>query len=661
MRNSGIFFAHEVARKSQYEMISDGIDILTEGGFLLAAAPTGIGKTAAALASALQASFDNNLATEKPKIIFMTGRQSQHRIVVDTVRQINSRIPKGIPKITLIDIIGREGMCEYVDRSTGKCSCEGDVVEETRKARRSDLRKKLLEEPQHVDWNVRYGKSRKVCSWATARMTAGHADILVCDYNHVFVESVREASLPAMGIELENSILIVDEAHNLPDRIRSGLERRVTDDVFKRALDNIAEYKGNLEKANSNLDLPESGQLRDVRHLEMQVKSLQIPMMNWLKERKKENEMTKGDDMRVPTQDFLDVFSKATEGVLEEDDGDDISRILLMIRRLFSVTIDEEEDSEDEEQNDCTRIAEMLEICIRFRNSSALSLVFDELLDIPRITCHLLDPSVVGKSVFESCRGSILMSGTLYPPMMYSEILGIPANRTVCKVYSSDFPVENRPVLIASDVTSKFTEREKSIPLIGQHVRAVIENTDGNVAIFAPSYTMLERIHSDFVNLGWSGGRVILKEEQRMSKGSVESMVSRLYEQKQMGGAVIFGVLNGKLSEGVDYSDNVLDSLVCIGLPLPPPSSKQDSLIDYFTKKFDRNRAWKYASLQPAVNSVLQALGRPIRKKEDRAIIVLLESRILERRVSDCMPSMMKIQTSSPSRTAERVKAFFEI
>ena len=660
VRSSGIFFAHEVARKSQLEMISDGIDTLTEGGFLLAAAPTGIGKTAAALASALQASFDNNLATEKPKIIFMTGRQSQHRIVVDTVRQINSRIPDGIPKITLIDIIGREGMCEYVDRSTGKCSCEGDVVEETRKARRSDLRMKLLEQPRHVDWNVKYGRSRKVCSWATARMAAGHADILVCDYNHVFVEGVREASLPAMGIELENSILIVDEAHNLPDRIRSGLERRVTDDVFRRALDNIEEYRGNLEKIDSELDLPESGQLRDVKQLEIQVKSLQAPMMKWLEEKKEENKATKGDDMRVPTQDFLDVFSRATEGVLENDESDDISRILLMVRRLFSVTIDEEEDSDDEEQNDCTRIAEMLEICIRFRSSSALSLVFDELLDIPRITCHLLDPSVVGKSVFESCRGSILMSGTLFPPLMYSEILGIPTMRTVCKIYSSDFPVENRPVLIASDVTSKFTERERSIPLIGQHVRAVIENTNGNVAIFAPSYSMMERIHSDFVNLGWSSKK-ILKEEQRMSKGGVESIISKLYEQKEMGGAVIFGVLNGKLSEGVDYSDNVLDSLVCIGLPLPPPSSKQDSLIDYFTKKFDRNRAWKYASLQPAVNSVLQALGRPIRKKEDRAIIVLLENRILERRVSDCMPSMMKIQTSNPSRTAERVKAFFEI
>ena len=57
--------------------------------------------------------------------------------------------------------------------------------------------------------------------------------------------------------------------------------------------------------------------------------------------------------------------------------------------------------------------------------------------------------------------------------------------------------------------------------LIGEHVRAVIENTEGNVAIFAPSYSMLERVHSDFENLGWSSGKRIIKEEQRMSKLSL--------------------------------------------------------------------------------------------------------------------------------------------
>ncbi len=660
MSESELFFAHENVRDSQGEMISDGVRVLSEGGFLLAAAPTGIGKTAAALASALQSSFDNRLSTERSNIIFMTGRQSQHKIVVDTVRKINSRIPDGIPKISLVDIIGREGMCDHVEAMTGKCNCEDDVVEESRKSRRADLRQRILEEPRHVDWTVKYGRARKICPWAAARSAAGHADVLVCDYNHVFVENVREASLPAMGIELESSILIIDEAHNLPDRIRSGLERRVTDQVFRRARDNIEEYKGNLQRKVDSLDIEESKELIRARELEKQIDALQGPVQEWLEKLKIENENTRGDDLRISTTDFLEVISKSINGVLDDEQDDDISRVNGMVQRLFSVVIDEEEDSEEDEQNDCTRIAEILEICIRYRKSPALALVFDHSLEQPRLTSHLLDPSLLGEEIFERCRGSILMSGTLFPPEMYSDILGVPREKASCRIYSSDFPISNRPVLIASDVTSKFTEREMSMSLIGEHVRAVIENTKGNVAIFAPSYSMLDRVHSDFENLGWSSKRVI-KEEQRMSKRRVEAMISTLYEQKDMGGVAIFGVLNGKLSEGVDYSDNILDALVCIGLPMAPPSAKQDALIEYFTDKFDRNRAWKYVSLQPAVNSVLQALGRPIRKKEDRAIVVLLEKRMLERRVSDCMPKMMRMQTSKPSRTAERVRAFFEI
>ena len=33
-----------------------------------------------------------------------------------------------------------------------------------------------------------------------------------------------------------------------------------------------------------------------------------------------------------------------------------------MVSRLLAVEIDEEEDSEDDEKNDCTRLAEFLEI-----------------------------------------------------------------------------------------------------------------------------------------------------------------------------------------------------------------------------------------------------------------------------------------------------------
>ena len=664
LENDDLFFAHESPRESQKEMIADGINALKDGHFLLAAAPTGIGKTAAALASALKVANLYSTGSETPKILFLTGRQSQHRIVVDTIREINRRMSQEFSKMRLVDIIGREGMCKIIDKSTGKCNCEPGVTESERRSLRSDLEDYIHSEPRHVDQILKYAERNGVCAWATARDVARSTNIIVCDYNHVFVEGVREASLPVMGVDLGNTILVVDEAHNLPDRIRSGLERRITQKVFQRAHADCQEYKEELEKKEDALDIPESRALGEARKLEKQISALKSDpgLRKWFEVKQLENNKSKGDDIRIDTQDFLDVVSSAVQGIIEDDSEDPISRVLTMISRLLAVVVAEDEDLEEEaNENQCTKLAEILEICVRYRNDSALALVFDEIIGEPRVTTHLLDPGVVSGPIFEQSPGSILMSGTLFPPEMYVDILRIPENRSICKNYPSGFPLGNRPVMIASDVTTKYSERERSMSSILEHIKSVIDNTEGNVAIFAPSYSMLDTIYDHFKD-NWSSksGRLI-KEEQRMSKRGVEGLISRLYQYKNMGGSALFGVLSGKLSEGVDYSDNVLSALVCVGLPLPPPSARQDALLEYYTKKFDRNRAWKYASLQPAVNSILQALGRPIRKKEDRAIIVLLEKRLLENRVSRCMPDMQKMQTSNPSRTAERVKSFFQM
>ena len=139
MENGDLFFAHESPRESQKEMIADGINALKDGRFLLAAAPTGIGKTAAALASALKVANLYSTGSETPKILFLTGRQSQHRIVVDTIREINRRMSQEFSKMRLVDIIGREGMCKIIDKSTGKCNCEPGVTESERRSLRSDL------------------------------------------------------------------------------------------------------------------------------------------------------------------------------------------------------------------------------------------------------------------------------------------------------------------------------------------------------------------------------------------------------------------------------------------------------------------------------------------------------------------------------------------
>ena len=569
------FFAHESMRTSQQEMVADGIEALSERGSLLAAAPTGIGKTAAALASALEVANSVHDFLYKPKILFMTGRQSQHKIVVETVRQINSNLPRETPRVKLVDIIGREGMCESVDKSTGKCSCEEGIVEESRKGRRSDLRDKILEEPRHVGWSVKFSRQRKICAWATARSAVKYADILVCDYNHVFIEGIRESSLPAMGVELGDSILIVDEAHNLPDRIRKGLERRITYKVFRRALSDVQEYRGGLEKTVKQLDIESVHGLSDAIMLEKQIKALSadVSLRSWFDGKHTEIEAANRDDLRIETGEFLDIVAGVLQGIGEDGDPEGESLIRRMNSALLSVKIEEDESLDEDEENDCIRLAEMLQICIGYRNSPALALVFDRIGDENRITSHLLDPGVIGRPIFEKSAGSILMSGTLFPPDMYSDILGIPNGNTTCKEYESGFPPENRPVLIASDVTSKYTEREASYGSIRSHIQSVLEKTNGNVAVFAPSYAMLDRIREGI----YTFGKVDKVEGRRMSKNEVERVIASLYEMRAMGReTVLFGVLRGKLSEGIDYSGNILNAVVCVGLPFPPPSARQD-------------------------------------------------------------------------------------
>ena len=259
------------------------------------------------------------------------------------------------------------------------------------------MRDIILSEPQHVEWGIRYGKQQKVCSWAAARSAARDSDVLVCDYNHVFIEGVRDSSLPAMGIDLGDSILIVDEAHNLPDRIRNGLERRITDQVFRRALTDVQEYKDKLEKIALQLDTGESYGFGEAVILENQIKALRddVGLRKWFDTKTQENNDSDWDDIRVDTNEFLDIIGRAIEGIGENGEKGQIAIIREMIRGLMRVKIDEDESLEDEEQNDCIRLAEMLDVCVQYRNNDALAIVFDNLLEEPRITSHLLDPGVV--------------------------------------------------------------------------------------------------------------------------------------------------------------------------------------------------------------------------------------------------------------------------
>ena len=119
------------------------------------------------------------------------------------------------------------------------------------------------------------GRIEGTCPYMCCIEAAREAEIIVMDYNHVFVESVSDSSLPSMSIDVGSSIVIVDEAHNLPDRIKMGLEMRLTSKTVKAARFELEEHQETLardgaspevlEKTSSVFGLDEEGGKRDHR------------------------------------------------------------------------------------------------------------------------------------------------------------------------------------------------------------------------------------------------------------------------------------------------------------------------------------------------------------------------------------------------------------
>lgn len=676
------FLAHETPRPGQLEMIQDATSTLEQGGFHLAAAPTGIGKTAASLAAALLVASQQPI---KKTVFFLTSRQTQHRIVVDTVRRINERRHGSMP-VRLVDMVGQAGMCvqPFAKEAPFVFSLMCSQARRTKACKpwitsAPGLKEKILAQPLHVDELVSIaqqhtfqGAPAVTCPWKIAREAVSGADVFVGDYNHLFDEGVRESSLKAMEVSLEDIIIVVDEAHNLPDRIRMTLERRLTQTMIRNTWMELEEHVGTLQKAVSMPGgemLEASADLALWAHDVMKAARTEFEMLF-----SRLHRSLKGGDeeQEVEVKSLLAAIHRAcdkVEGVTGQQTigsrssahsaVDPAVRLHQLRDVLTSVDVDMDagDDGNPMEPN-AHKVAEILNAMIRFGDSSAMTLVFDTKGKDGRITTHLLDPGLVSRPVFEASAGAVLMSGTLYPPKMYADLLALPAARTTTRAYDSPFAAMRRPVLVARDVTTKYTERgPENTRAMRRHIQTLIDETPGNVAVFAPSYAMLNQIVGEAT---FHGARVMV-EDREWSKQDLDMIVDTLLEEKRGGRKILLaGVFGARLSEGVDYHNGALDAVACIGIPNAPPSVLSKALKQYAEERFGKSLAWRYTVSQPAINAILQAMGRPIRAMGDRALVLLLDRRVTDRTYAPCFPNDMRMNEATDASTTQRfARRFF--
>jgi DNA excision repair protein ERCC-2 len=139
-------------------------------------------------------------------------------------------------------------------------------------------------------------------------------------------------------------------------------------------------------------------------------------------------------------------------------------------------------------------------------------------------------------------------------------------------------------------------------------------------------------------------------------------MVTKFKEMGDKGGAVLLGVQGGRNSEGGDFPGPTMDSVVVVGVPYAAPTPRINAMIDYYDRRFS-GRGRDYAYVLPAMTRAVQAAGRPVRRLDDRGVIVMLDQRFgteyLRRFIPQWLREVTRPVADNPEMIEHHVRDFF--
>jgi len=226
-----MYFRHEKARPGQDNLIKDMKFALENNLTGLFEAPTGLGKTDAVLASALDFCQQN-----KKKLFFVTPKNSQHKIVIDAIKEINEKFNS---HFKVVDLVAKGNLCidpflyglgsefyELCEKKVKKQACLPYLNATGKSVSKNNLMTKFLQNTKCVLHNHELREcciEYEICPYVASIVLAKTADVVVCDVNYIFVQKIRNSLFHQLDIGLEDCVFIFDEAHNLPGRLRTIL------------------------------------------------------------------------------------------------------------------------------------------------------------------------------------------------------------------------------------------------------------------------------------------------------------------------------------------------------------------------------------------------------------------------------------------------------
>ncbi|MBS7611324.1 ATP-dependent DNA helicase [Candidatus Bathyarchaeota archaeon] len=605
------FFPYRSYRMGQLKAIRFLFEAFKNGSIALLSSPCGTGKSVSVLTAYMAV---RSLGLSK-RLLVLTRTRNQLEIYCREARRISQFSSE---KFMVVPLTSRKHMCPKASSNDIKNIPYGDFLKYCKSLRSHALNERCsfyesTFSGRRPSWKALKALDRleelgastphevfklcvdlELCPYEISKLLLRKADVVVGSYNYLFMDAVRESIFAKASIHLEDIICVVDEAHSLPSYLTELTTETISTVSLERAFRECERYGSNAAEYLKRL-------LTVVKRL--------------------------GDDLQVQPDEARLLEDAYLEEVLSG--ALDANRYggLLEFARFFQEegeTIRSIKISEGLPPVSYTsRVGVFLEHIIKSELSNFVKYVEgftfrDGSLNY-RIGLRLLDPSPVA-SVLNGVYTATLMSGTLWDMSYYVEVLGLDKSRIDKLELPYPFPEENRAIFVDVGVTTKFTKRsEEEWVKIADHIKVLRKSVEGAMALYFPSYEVMNAIKRYFEDFKTP---VMYEDEDT----SFEDIYKFLTANSN---PTVMAVARGKVSEGVDFSDEVgslLSAVVIVGLPYPKKTELHDALTKYFTEKFGE-KGYEYANVNPCINALAQAAGRLIRKPEDKGIIVIMDSR----------------------------------
>jgi len=620
-------------RKNQKEIMQEITDALTQRRQFAFESGTGSGKTICVLAAALTFALENN-----KKIIYTTRTNAQQQQVILELRAIKKKAKD--KRIYGVGMQGRGNMCllaredpEIQNGSSEElskfCSHQKKLAV-SGKSKGCSYYRSYLGDKDRVEtimaWTQKHlptaeefidaCEKQKICPYEINKLIVHDALVVVVPYVYVFDKAIRIKLFDWLSISEEDVILVVDEAHNLPDYLRELFSAELSIWMLNSCLLE-ADHFGNPSLADGRITVAAfCKELIDV------VNDLRDTYVYGMLEGGIRRINHEKNDALIPSHELeIELLSrlKITSKTLK----DIVSDLL-----AYGEKIQEYKQKDGKlPRSYLHKLGLFLGFWITIEMDQYIKLVLDAGEGKnPRVEAYCLDPSI-GTDILKQVHCSIHMSGTLEPLDEYRDSLSLPLE-TRLAVYPSPFPPENRKIFFVRDVTTRYDElmKDKTImPQMWRHVSGICNTFKKNTMVFFPSFNTLSmfRKNGHFAEIQ----RCLYVEEQHMSQSELMELVT---DFKSCGdgngdGAALFSVMGGRISEGMDFPAEQLEIAVIIGIPYPKPTARQRGLQNYYDQKF--GKGWEYTVQGPAARKMLQAIGRLIRNENDRGVAVILDKR----------------------------------